>query len=124
MPADPRFNEQAILGTLRNADLVLTPNDVRSLLSLVLMATYDRKVEREFMAEMIDVAACIQITLSKLEMAGSMKALLMKVDPNQPEGPLDNGIDQWCKAWAAQRSVLTAKFARVCACPTTTDAIN
>ena len=124
MPADPLLNEQRILETLNNWQLLLTPNSVRSLCALVLMACYDRKVTREFMAEMIDRNQEIGITMSELEGAAKLRGAMRLLRPNVEPKEIDEKIANLCGQWRRQRQIMADKFALVTQCPTTVDRLS
>lgn len=98
-------------------------------MSLVLLACYDRKVKREFMAEMIDRAAMMDICLSGLECAVRLQMaaakppkkgskVLAEVPVKSPE------IEQLTKSFNTQRKALADKFALVTQCPTGENTIS
>jgi hypothetical protein len=124
MPADPKLDEDRIANALSNPTVVLTPNGIRSLMSLVLMACYDRKVEREFMAEMIDVTAEVGILLSRMESGAKMRAAFSILKPGMEPTEIDEELQGLMRTWNAQRARVAMKFALLRQCPTTFDTIS
>ncbi len=124
MPADPKLNESRILEALANDELMLTPNGARSLFSLVLLACYDRKVERDFMADMIDKCAEAEQTVADLECAGRMYTVLYTIEPEGTPANLNEEVERLSRLWISRRKALAEKFSLVCQCPTTLDRVN
>lgn len=107
-------------------------------MSLMLMACYDRKVTREFMADMIDRAAMMNICLSGLEAEARLylyrkgatpatKPARGKKTACQPprEIPVTSPeIEQLSKAFNAMRKTMADKFALVTQCPTSENTIS
>lgn len=121
---DPRLNEHQILRALDDAQIALTPNGVRSLCSLVLVTCYDRRVVREFMAEIIDLTTEISIIIADLECASRMRAILEERDPERDPKVLDAKITALCAEFMALRKRIAEKFALVVQCPTASDSIS
>lgn len=118
------MNEHQILRALDDAQIALTPNGVRSLCSLVLVTCYDRRVVREFMAEIIDLTTEISIIIADLECASRMRAILEERDPERDPKVLDAKITALCAEFMALRKRIAEKFALVVQCPTASDSIS
>lgn len=125
MPADPKLNEPALLKSLRDPDALIAPEGARFLCNLVLLAAYDRKVDREYFAEVLSTCHDIHVTMADLETAGKMMSVLAKF-PDAPEtpGPLMVETDKLCKTWARLRHKLADQFDLVTQCPTLSDKIS
>lgn len=121
---DPHINEQGILGMLRDEGFPLTPNGVRSTLSMVLLGCHDRLVKRRFMAEMLDLSAMIHINISKLEAGMMMRAAMAKMSPETSTEYIDAELQKGQEEWKVQRRQLAEKWALVCECPTASDTIS
>ena len=121
---DPKLDEERILATLSSESVLLTPNGMRSLLARVTLACYDRKVEREFMCEVLDLCSLIGITVADLECAGKMCVVLSVIDKAHDVGPLSEAVATLANELQARRKVLAAKFALVVQCPTTQDKVS
>jgi hypothetical protein len=123
MAADPKLDEAMIARMLTN-EFLLSPQGVRSLLSMVLLACYDRKVEREFMADMIGRADDVHILLSQMESGSKMRAMLTALQPETKTDAIDDELKKLGMEWQRKREGLAAKFSEVRQCPTTRDTIN
>lgn len=121
---NPLLNEQAILNTLRNEEIPITPNGMRSLMSLTLIAMYDRGVEREFFADALDDCAMIGIDLADLEKAGAMRGLLGQVDPEKTPELVDAEINKLVQGFMAKRRRLANKLHLTTQCPTAADPVS
>ena len=121
---NPKLNEYAILATLRNEQVPMRPNELRSLMSLVTLACYDRKVEREFFAEVIDLCALMGVDLADMESAGRMRTLYMEMHPAKQPLALDARIDALVHGFMAKRRRLASRFELVTACPTAEDSFS
>ena len=124
MPGNPLLNEQAILNTLFSEETPITPNQFRSLMSLTLLAAYDRKVKRKFFAEMLDSCAMMHIDLAKIEKAGAMRGLLAQVDAEREPQMVDQEISGIVTGFMAKRRSLAEKFSLITQCPTLHDKIS
>lgn len=124
MPADPKLNEPRILASLRDEMLPLSVNGWRSLCEIVLMACYDRKVEREFFAEVLDLVGETQTAIDEIEMIGRMMKLLMVLGPDKQSEMLVNAAQGMGKMFMHKRRQMADKFALLCQCPTTADKIS
>jgi len=121
----PKLNEVGIHATLAAEDYFLTPNGMRSVCSLVLLACYDRKVEREFMADIIDQVTNISICLSDLECGSKMAhALVSVVDPKRDTAEHTAKLEGIARELGAKRKRLAEKFALVCQCHTGNDTLS
>ena len=125
---DPKLDEERILNTLSSDNVLLTPNVMRSLLSRVIIACYDRKVEREFMCEVVDLCTLMGITVADLESAGRMCVVLSHLEPadgTSPDlGPMSDAISALTDELRGRRKVLTEKFMLLVQCPTTQDKVS
>lgn len=124
MPADPKLNEKKILHVLRDKDIPVTPNGMRSLNSLVLLCCYDRKVEREFMAAMLDLVAETDIIISKIEVAVTVRHLYGVVKPDSSTEQIDKQVNDLMVEFGGARACIAEKFDLVTQCPTLTDKIS
>lgn len=124
MPADPKLNEQAILNTLRNEAAAITPNGMRSLMTLVLMCAYDRKVEREFFGDLLDDCAMIEVDLADLEKAGALRTLYVGEHPGETPTKIDEQVDKICCGFFRKRQGLAEKMSLISQCPTTSDKVS
>jgi len=120
---DPKLNEEQILATL-DPSIVLTPNGIRSLMSLILLCCYDRQVDREFMADIIDRMAELGIVLAQLECAGKMHAALEVVEADRQPAALNGRIEELMVKFTRLRTNLYEKFKLVTMCPTADDKIS
>lgn len=102
----------------------MTPNQVRGLMSLILLASYDRKVEREFFASLLDLCAETNIVLTDLTCGGRMADVLAKIEPEREPSLLNEEIDGHVAKWVANRKRLAEKFRLVMMCPTAADSIS
>lgn len=117
MPADPQYNEQAILDALKDTRRGITPNRMRTLCSLVMMCAFDRKVEREFMAGLIDDVTMIGIDLSEMEKAGAMREFLLKLDPERDPQVLDAEVEKLIVGFMRKRANLADKLDKISQIP-------
>lgn len=124
MPADPKLNEARLLLTLSNDDIPLTPDGVRALCSLVVLACYDRKVEREFFASVLDLVATINSALGEIICGGRMAQALHDVDPERTPTLLMEQSVVHGRIFRQTRKLLAEKFALVTQCPTTQDKVS
>lgn len=124
MPADPKLNEKKILHVLRDKDVPITPNGMRSMASLVLLCCYDRKVKREFMAEMLDLTAETYILLARLETAMTVRVLYNAIKPEATTEKMDEQIHELANGVCAKRALFADKFFLVTECPTLADKIS
>jgi hypothetical protein len=121
---DPKINEQGLLMLLRDEGTPLTPNGVRTALSLMVLGCYDRSVKRRFFSEVLDMAALVGVTIADMESAMRLRAVLLKVDPDRHPEVLDAEIAKLQSKWKWQRRELAEKWALVCECPTSQDSIS
>lgn len=124
MPADPKLNEERLLATLRDETLPVSVNSWRAIGELVLMACYDRKVEREFFAEVMDLLCEGQAAINELAVTARMITLLQGVSPEHPCVILKGIADDWAKMFTVKRRALVEKFYLVTECPTTLDKVS
>lgn len=124
MPADPKLDELRLLVTLRNEDMPLTCDGWRCLTNLLILACYDRKVEREFFAEFMDLASTCQSALETIEQTMKMERILVLVNPDLPSAKLAEVGRAALSAFIGSRRVLADKFERVCQCPTLADKVS
>lgn len=124
MPADPMLNERAILATLRNDAMQLSVDGWRAFCEVILMACFDRKVTREFFAEMLDLTSETQDAIGELEGIGRMMRLLAVTEPTQSSAMLKEEAEKFSKLFAHHRRRIAEKFALLVQCPTTADPIH
>lgn len=122
MAKDPLLNEQLIIAQLRDERTPVTPNMMRSLCSIVLMCSWDRKIEREFFGELLDDVCMIQIDLADLECAGRMRKFIISKEGDP--APLDTETEALVTGFMAKRRRLADKMDLISQCPTSTDNIH
>ena len=124
MPADPLLPEQAMLNTLGDTDYPLTSDGFRMLTMLIILACYDRKVNRKFMADMLHEMNELHMLLSDLEGAERCRAAFEENDiidiSTRYKKEVEKGIVKLCKI----RESMANKFSLVTQCPTTRDSIS
>lgn len=122
MAQDPMLNERLILAQLRDEQASVTPNFMRTLCSLVLMSAWDRKVEREFFAGLLDDVAMINIDLSDLESLGRLRQLLVAHEDDTT--PLDERSQTLVAGFMARRKSFATKMDLISQCPKSADSIH
>lgn len=97
---------------------------MRSLLSLVLMCAYDRKVEREFFGGLLDDCTMIGVDLADIEKAGALRALYVTEHPGKEPTKIDEHVDKICTGFFAKRRSLADKMNLISQCPTAADKVS
>lgn len=121
---DPLLNEDMILKTLQDEVFEFSSDDIRGLCNLVLLACYDRKVGREFFAEMIVHSTNMQECVSEVESGIKMISVLKKIDPTKSPDTLSAAIKEWGKKFTTERRKMTEQFGLLCQCPTGKDPVS
>lgn len=124
MPVDPMLNEPAILKALRNEAEPITPNGMRSLMTFVVLAAYDRKVEREFFIGLLDDVAMIGIDLAEMEKAGALRSLFTNQHPDKEPTKINDQVDKICQGFFRKRQMLADKMDLISQCPTLSDKVS
>jgi hypothetical protein len=101
---------------LLNHRALITPNSARALCSMVLLCAHRHGVKFDFMAELLDDVAGIQVTLADLECAGRMRMVLATADAERDPKTLDARIEELCHEWIRLRATLTEKLKLIMAC--------
>ena len=124
MPADPQLPEKAMLNTLADVEHPVTSTGMRQLMLLILLACYDRKVERDFMASMLYETTELHELIGDMESAERCRIMCedMKIIDisKQYEKEIQDSLEKFC----AMRTSLAKKFSLVTQCPTTGDKIS
>lgn len=124
MGTDPKLNEGRIYSTLCDESIPLSTDGWRALGQLVVLACYDRKVEREFFAEILNLVGETQASLDAVEDAMRMHHLLQVACPGEESKILSKVAQDSGKVFLGARRQLAAKFSLVYQCPTTEDKIS
>lgn len=120
---DPELNEEQILQFLVS-DVPISPNGIRTISGLVLLACYDRKVTREYMAKMIDHNQNINIILQGLEKTFRLREAMKLLRPNASTPQLDQNFEELIKRLVALRYRIAEDFKAVTECPTTKNTLH
>lgn len=124
MPSNPVINEQALLQQVRDNETPRTPDQMRWLCNMVLLAAHDRKVTREFFIEVVNCVAEIQGSLAQLISAGRMRHLLLKYDMKREPEVLDEAVDGLMQGLMRQKEKLEHLMEQIIECPTLADTIS
>lgn len=120
----PILNELLILATLNREETPLSGDDIRMLSALVLMACYDRKVEREFLAEVIETMSEMHDCVGVLEKGVSYIYILSEIDPERTPSVLGGAIKEWGEEFTRLRRKLASYMEKLVECPTAADRIS
>ena len=121
---DPKLNELNILATLNNETFHLSTDDYRSLCSLVLLACYDRKVEREFIVEVIETVTAVYSCIEAVELGISFVYFLSVVDPQRKPLLISGNLQLWVVELARLRKTLAGYMELLIECPSSSDLIS
>jgi hypothetical protein len=113
-----------ILATLNREETPLSGDDIRMLSALVLMACYDRKVEREFLAEVIETMSEMHDCVGVLEKGVSYIYILSEIDPERTPSVLGGAIKEWGEEFTRLRRKLASYMEKLVECPTAADRIS
>lgn len=117
------MNEHKILHMLEG-EILLSPAQVRMVMALVLLDCYDRKVQRDFMARMLDYNQQMNITLSELESGYRRRELLLSMRPDCEPKLIDEELNKIGLRINMMRDRVAAEFKLVCQCSCDGDTIH
>lgn len=120
----PEFSldDEMIVACLRDENTPISSNMLRSLCSLVLMAAWDRKVEREFFAELVDDVARMSVDIADIETLSNMRALVSAQRGNV--NPIDKEVHKLIVGFSAKRQKVADKMDLIAQCPGKNDSIS
>lgn len=124
MPSQPLMNEQFLLQNLRDLNTPITPTAMRQLCAMTILACWDRKLERGFFANIIDLCMQIEIDLANMEKGGALRYCLGMLDEGRDPELIDAELDRIVRGFMAKRRSLATKFELVTHCPTPADKIS
>lgn len=117
-------NEKLLLSWLTDQDSPVTPDQLRFMGNLVLMAAYERDVHREFMRVAINDVSEMNSALARLERAGSYKNLMGGYFPGENTERLDAAAAGIITEVMALKKRLADKVVLLMQCPDEGDTIN
>lgn len=124
MPANPILDEQALLQLLHDVRTPKTPDQIRWMSNMVLLAAHGRNVKREFFVEVINTTSEVHTLLGELQSAGRMHHLMAQLDPARENITLNEQTDKLVRELLAARKTLTGLMEKVSQCPTLDDPIS
>lgn len=132
---DPKMDEQALLMTLRQGRL--TPDQFSNIMDMILVACYDRKVERGFMCEMIhrtseihrclsmiDEAVCIELARRAQPVQATRARAKKQVPALDPAAITSPAIEGLTATFKNLRGQLGDKLELLTKCATAADTIS
>ena len=124
MPANPLLDEKLLQMHLSDVNHPVTPDQIRYLCNLALLAAFDRKVTREFVVEIINLCTEIQTLCSQLETAGALRYSLLTLDKRREPALIDDAVQNIVVQFMRTRQTLSERVGLLAQCPTEADIVS
>lgn len=124
MRADPKINERLLLRHLREINKPCTPDVLRFLCNMSLLACHDRAVTSEFFISVINICSEISSDLAMMEKGGALRHILTQMDGTREPTKLDETLSDLVTGMMRRRVRLADMIELVAQCPTSADKVS
>lgn len=138
-PPTPRIDERKLLKALRDTSGPLSPTDMHAICSLVLLCCHDRRVEREFLVDVLRVCDDMYMDAIRMDRAVTLQCAVRSLDKRNQLKPddetwaqdparlprlLKTAFDDYLKEYTAKRMKLADMLALLTQCPSPEDTVS
>lgn len=113
-----------LLQQVRDTVTPKTPDQIRWLCNMVILAAHDRRVTREFFIEVVNCVAEIQVSLADLISGGRMRYLMSTLDDERETPLINEEMQKTMQGLMRQREKLESMLVKITQCPTLEDTVS